>query len=166
LRTEMQIMVCSPNETDGFAEMIASLVQGGDVIGLIGPLGAGKTRFTQALFRALGTSDYVRSPSFALVNEYESHLRLVHMDFYRLDAAEDIFDLGYEEYLSPDTIVVIEWADRALEYLPQTRILLTFELVAENPEARRITLEAVSQRAVMFVEEVVSRWRCSRSRRV
>ena len=107
----MDLLVKSPEDTDRLGWLFASLLEPGDLLALTGPLGAGKTRFTQALFRALGVVDYVRSPSFTLVNEYRGRVPLVHMDLYRLDDAADIEDLGYEDYFFGNGIVVVEWAE-------------------------------------------------------
>lgn len=149
----------SPEDTDRLAWAIASLLGPGDVVALIGPLGAGKTRFTQALFKAWGAEDYVRSPSFTLVNEYEGKLPLVHMDLYRINQPPDIEDLGYEEYFYGKGIVVVEWADRAEDYLPDDHIRLVFEKIPGEPEARIIHILRTGPKSQRLASEVSRIWR-------
>ena len=156
---EARVRVISPEDTDRLAWLISSLVGPGDVLALIGPLGAGKTRFTQALFKAMGVDDYVRSPSFTLVNEYRGSMPMIHMDLYRLDNAEDIEDLGYEEYFFGKGVVVVEWADRALGYLPDDHIQILFERVEDSENERIITFRQVGPRSSRVVAEVKNIWR-------
>lgn len=154
----VEITVKSPLDTDRLAWHIASKAEPGDTFCLVGPLGAGKTRFAQALFKALGTTDYVRSPSFTLVNEYGGRMPLIHMDLYRLESPEDLADFGFDEYLGGDAVAVIEWADRAPGYLPAGHILVSFEMVAGEPQARRIVLESSSERGDTLLGEVSQNW--------
>ncbi len=90
---------------------------GGGVVGLSGPLGAGKTTLVGYLARALGSQDLVSSPTFALVHEYEGKLPIVHMDLYRLGSPEEFLELE-ETYIRPKALVLIEWPQRAGPYLP------------------------------------------------
>jgi len=103
----------SPAETESLGETWASEVQPGWVIALSGDLGAGKTQLVKGLARGLGVNSRVHSPTFTLVNEYVGgRLRLFHLDLYRLDTPEQIHGAGLEEYLNPDGVAVIEWAER------------------------------------------------------
>ena len=103
----------SPAETEALGEQFGRVAQRGLVIALSGDLGAGKTQFVRGLARGLGISGRVHSPTFTLVNEYGGgRLKLFHLDLYRLETAEQILSAGIEEYLQPDGVSVIEWAER------------------------------------------------------
>ena len=103
----------SPTETELLGEQWGRTAQRGWVIALSGDLGAGKTQLVKGLARGLGVSMRVHSPTFTLVNEYGGgRLRLFHLDLYRLETPEQIRSAGLEEYLQPDGVAVIEWAER------------------------------------------------------
>ena len=103
----------SPAETAALGEQWGRAAAGGLVIGLCGDLGAGKTQLAKGLARGLGIAALVHSPTFALVNIYNGgRLTLYHLDLYRLDTREQILDAGLEEYLKPEGVTVIEWAER------------------------------------------------------
>jgi tRNA threonylcarbamoyladenosine biosynthesis protein TsaE len=103
----------SPAETESLGEKFGRAAVRGRVIALSGDLGAGKTQFVRGVARGLGISGRVHSPTFTLVNEYGGgRLKLFHLDLYRLETAEQILSAGIEEYLSPDGMSVIEWAER------------------------------------------------------
>jgi len=107
----------SPADTEGLGEQFGRAAQTGLVIALSGDLGAGKTQFVRGLARGLKISSRVHSPTFTLVNEYSGgRLKLFHLDLYRLETAEQIFSAGIEEYLSPDGVSVMEWAERIANY--------------------------------------------------
>jgi tRNA threonylcarbamoyladenosine biosynthesis protein TsaE len=103
----------SPTETEALGEKFGRAAQQGFVFALSGDLGAGKTQFVKGLARGLGISARVHSPTFTLVNEYGGgRLKLFHLDLYRLETLEQIRSAGIEEFLSPDGVAVIEWAER------------------------------------------------------
>ncbi len=103
----------SPAETEALGEKFGRTAQSGLVVGLSGDLGAGKTQFVKGLARGLGISARVHSPTFTLVNEYGGgRLKLFHLDLYRLETPAQILSAGIEEFLSPDGVAVIEWAER------------------------------------------------------
>ena len=103
----------SPAETEALGERFGQTVKHGQVIALSGDLGAGKTQFVRGLARGLGVSSRVHSPTFTLVNEYGGgRLKLFHLDLYRLETSHQILNAGIEEYLSPNGMAVIEWAER------------------------------------------------------
>ena len=103
----------SPTETEALGERWGRAAERGLVIGLSGELGAGKTQLVKGLARGLGIAARVHSPTFTLVNEYSGgRLRLSHLDLYRLESREQIIGAGLEEYLQPDGVAVIEWAER------------------------------------------------------
>ena len=103
----------SPADTESLGEKLGAAAARGLVVALSGDLGAGKTQLVRGLARGLGVTGRVHSPTFTLVNEYGGgRLQLFHLDLYRLETAEQILTAGIEEYLSPDGVSVIEWAER------------------------------------------------------
>jgi len=103
----------SPAETEALGERFGRAARRGLVIALAGDLGAGKTQFVRGVARGLGCAGRVHSPTFTLVNEYGGgRLKLFHLDLYRLETPEQILSAGIEEYLTPDGVSVIEWAER------------------------------------------------------
>lgn len=124
-----------------FGERIASRLHGGEVIALIGGLGAGKTTLAKGIARGLGVEDEVVSPSFTLIQQYEGRLGLTHIDLYRLDGAEE-FEMIGEEFLYTDGVTLIEWAEKIGELLPPNLKRITIA-IEENLE-RTITVEGVA----------------------
>ena len=109
----MEFISHSPAETESLGEKFGRAARRGWVIALSGDLGAGKTQFVRGVARGLGSAGRVHSPTFTLVNEYGGgRLQLFHLDLYRLETAKQIVSAGIEEYLSPDGVSVIEWAER------------------------------------------------------
>jgi tRNA threonylcarbamoyladenosine biosynthesis protein TsaE len=109
----------SPAETEALGEKFGRAARQGWVIALSGELGAGKTQFVKGLARGLGVSARVHSPTFALVAEYDGgRLKLFHLDLYRLETPQQILSTGVEEFLQPDGVAVIEWAERIVEAGP------------------------------------------------
>jgi tRNA threonylcarbamoyladenosine biosynthesis protein TsaE len=103
----------NPAETESLGETLGRAAQRGLVVGLSGDLGAGKTQFVKGIARGLGITALVHSPTFTLVNEYGGgRLRLFHLDLYRLETRGQIVSAGLEEFLQPDGVTVIEWAER------------------------------------------------------
>lgn len=124
------------------AEVLAGQLQAGDVLLLYGSLGAGKTTFTQFVARVLevGEGDYVSSPSFALVHEYQCRLPVFHMDLYRLAGEDDVEASGLLEYFEADGIVVVEWPERLGAFTP--RDYLAIRLNRDNIESPVLTFTA------------------------
>ncbi|MDI6762429.1 MAG: tRNA (adenosine(37)-N6)-threonylcarbamoyltransferase complex ATPase subunit type 1 TsaE [Thermodesulfobacteriota bacterium] len=110
----------SPSETLRFGKQIGRLLQRGDVVALMGELGAGKTQFIKGLAQGVGVgkSVYVSSPSFTLINEYNGEIPFYHIDLYRLEEEKEAEELGLEEYFHGEGITAIEWADRIPSLLP------------------------------------------------
>lgn len=103
----------SPEETAAFGEKLGRTAQSGFVFALSGDLGAGKTEFVKGLARGLEITARIHSPTFTLVNEYRGgRLNCFHLDLYRLETSEEILSAGIDEFLSPEGVTVIEWADR------------------------------------------------------
>lgn len=108
----MEYKSLSSNQTEQIASDIAAKFRGGEIITLDGDLGAGKTAFVRGLARGLGIDDRVVSPTFTIVNEYtHGRIPLFHFDVYRLGSADELYDIGWEDYLLRGGIIVVEWAD-------------------------------------------------------
>jgi tRNA threonylcarbamoyladenosine biosynthesis protein TsaE len=114
--TGYAVITGSPDETRGVARSVAPLLRAGDVLVVAGDLGSGKTTFVQGLAAGLGVTDPVVSPTFTLAREYDGRVRLVHVDVYRLDRAQEILELGLDD-LADDAVLVVEWGDVATAYL-------------------------------------------------
>lgn len=107
---ESEFLSCGVADTEALAARIAEGLRGGEVIVLAGELGAGKTAFTKGLAKALGVSEPVVSPTFTMVKEYRGRsLKLFHFDLYRIEDAEELYELGPDEYFADDAVTVIEW---------------------------------------------------------
>lgn len=115
----------SPEETDQLAATVAGLSRPGDLVVLVGALGAGKTRFVQGFTRAMGVADPATSPTFALVHNYAGRLPIVHADLYRLVSEHEVLDLGLDEALADGAIVLVEWGDLAAGLLRPDRLTVT-----------------------------------------
>ena len=130
----------SEKQTFNLGKNLAKKLKGGEVIGLVGDLGAGKTVFTKGLARGLGIKKVITSPTFILMNVYPvmpkafyGVKQLIHIDCYRIKSLQEILDIGAEQYFGrPDTVVVIEWADKLKKILPKNTILIEVEVKKGN----------------------------------
>jgi len=120
----------SPKETENIAKAFAKSLKCGDVVCLNGDLGVGKTAFVQGLTKALGVTDPISSPTFTIVNCYNSTLPIYHFDVYRIDDCDEMYEIGYEEYVYGDGITIIEWPEKIEPILPEKRydILISKDL--------------------------------------
>lgn len=115
----MEYRTGSEAETEAVGEELARTLTPGTVIAFTGDLGAGKTAFTRGLARGLGIDERVTSPTFTIVNEYQGgRLPLFHFDMYRLESAEELFDIGWEDYLRRGGVCAVEWSEKVAEALP------------------------------------------------
>jgi tRNA threonylcarbamoyladenosine biosynthesis protein TsaE len=112
----------STDETLALAGAVGDLLRPGDVVSLIGDLGAGKTVFARGIARALGVTEPVVSPSFTIAREYEGRVPLVHIDVYRIDTIQELHDLGFEELVRDDAVTLVEWGDAIDALLPRERL--------------------------------------------
>ena len=132
----------SPAETRALGRQLAKTLKAGDVLLLWGDLGAGKSEFTRGLARGLGVTGYVTSPTFTIMQLHDSgRLPLYHFDWYRLESAEELYELSMDEYLQNGGIAVIEWPSRAEEVLPES--YLEVELSPVGDDERLITFTPV-----------------------
>ena len=129
-------------ETTAYGERIAAHLKGGEVIALIGGLGAGKTTLAKGIARGLGVEDEVVSPSFTLIQQYEGRLALTHIDLYRLDGSEEFEMIGGEEFLYTDGVTLIEWAEKIGDLLPKDLKKITIAI--EEYLDRTITVEGIT----------------------
>ena len=110
----MELLSHSPEDTEDIGARLAEQLEPGAVVAFTGDLGAGKTAFTRGLARGLGVADRVTSPTFTIVNEYEGgRLPLFHFDLYRMDSPEELFDIGWEDYLARGGVCAVEWSEHA-----------------------------------------------------
>lgn len=132
----------SESQTREIAEEFALTLKPGDCVALSGELGAGKSVFARALMRALGVTDEAMpSPTFAIIQEYVGNAcRVAHMDWYRLDCAEELEAIGVREYMQPPWISIVEWPERAAGLLPPNTKQLSISALPESPDARRIEI--------------------------
>jgi tRNA threonylcarbamoyladenosine biosynthesis protein TsaE len=127
----------SAGQTRNIGMKLGKSAAAGDVVLLVGPLGAGKTCLTQGIARGMGIHEYTASPSFVLVREYQGKLPLYHIDLYRLDKIEEVTQLGLDDYLYGNGVCVVEWADKGLSVLPEGHLLIEMQIV--SPLKRRLS---------------------------
>ena len=130
----------SEKETEQIGESFAKTLRPGAVVAMRGGLGMGKTAFIRGMARALGSSDRVTSPTFTIVNEYAGTLPLFHFDIYRLSDADELWDIGWEDYVLRGGVCVVEWSEIAPEIFSEGCITVTIER-GEGETGRVITIE-------------------------
>ena len=135
----MTFQTNSPAETEAIGAALAAVLPAGTILAYRGDLGAGKTAFTRGLARGLGCTDLVTSPTYTIVNEYlGGRLPLFHFDMYRLASSDDLWDIGWEDYLERGGICAVEWSENVADAM-EDAIFITIEKLGE--ESRRITVE-------------------------
>ena len=115
----------SYEDTIGIAEKIADTFNGGEFVAMYGDLGAGKTAFVQGIAKALGITNHVTSPTFTIVNEYEGRLPLYHFDVYRIGDPDEMYEIGYDEYVDSNGVCIVEWAELIEDLFPPDYIKIT-----------------------------------------
>ena len=135
----MTYLTNSPGETEAIGAALGKVLRPGTVIAYRGDLGAGKTAFTRGLAKGLGSSEMVTSPTYTIVNEYlGGRLPLFHFDMYRLRSSDDLFDIGWDDYLDRGGVCAVEWSENVDDAM-EDAIYITIEKLGED--ARRITIE-------------------------
>lgn len=149
----------SVDETRSLGQTLGRLLAGGLTIGLVGPLGAGKTQLVKgiAVGNGLADADQVTSPTFTLVNEYDGRLNVYHLDAYRLGDPREFISLGFEEFISSDAVVVVEWADRVTSVMPEDSVWI--ELIPTGETGRRFAFRATGERSASFLAAFAARRR-------
>ena len=134
----MEFITNSPEETEALGERLGRAMQSGTVIAYTGDLGAGKTAFTRGLARGLGATGPITSPTYTIVNEYLSgRMPLFHFDMYRLHSSDDLFDIGWEDYLERGGVCAVEWSENVADALVSP---LSVHIEKLGDTARRITI--------------------------
>ena len=135
----MQYITNSPGETEAIGAALGNIIKPGTVIAYRGDLGAGKTAFTRGLARGLGCTEIVTSPTYTIVNEYlGGRIPLFHFDMYRLRSSDDLFDIGWEDYLDRGGVCAVEWSENVDDAM-EDAIYITIEKLGED--SRQITIE-------------------------
>ena len=142
----MEYLSHSETETEAAGQALAAKLRPGDVVAYRGDLGAGKTAFTRGLARGLGCHDRVTSPTFTIVNEYEGPTPLFHFDLYRLGGEEELWDIGWEDYLARNGVCAVEWSEIAPGALPENTVYVTLRRRPGAEEEREILVEGVEGR--------------------
>ncbi len=149
----MEIILNGLEETNQFGIRLGKMLKSGDVVCLNGELGAGKTTLTKSIGLGLDVDDYITSPTFSLINEYDGRVPLYHFDVYRLENTEELYDLGFDEYFYGRGVSVIEWADKIESFLPEERIVLDIENI-DNTDKRKINITIFGDRYKEIVKEL------------
>jgi tRNA threonylcarbamoyladenosine biosynthesis protein TsaE len=137
----LTIELDSERETERLGRAIADVLEPGVVIGLVGPLGAGKTRLVRAIAEAVGVDPgAIASPTFVLIHEYHGRLPIYHFDAYRLESSQAFEDLGATDYWGGDGVCLVEWADRVRGLLPDDCWMITLKLTGPTSRSVRIQL--------------------------
>ena len=141
----MQITTHSADETQALGQRLAKRLLPGVVIAYFGDLGAGKTALTRGIAQGLGVTDLVTSPTYTIVNEYlTGRIPLFHFDMYRLGSSDELFDIGWEDYLARGGVCAVEWSENVEDTL-RDAIHITIEKDPLEPDTRRITIEGGSR---------------------
>lgn len=129
----------SETETEALAESLAHEIKDGTVLAMYGDLGAGKTAFVRGLAKGMGLSCRVSSPTFTIVNEYEGERTLIHFDMYRLDSSDELFDIGWEDYLSRGAVCAVEWSENVDDAFFGDETIIKIEKLSDTD--RKISIE-------------------------
>ena len=134
----------NPLETERLGFLLGRSLKPGTVIAYTGDLGAGKTAFTRGLAQGLEIPERITSPTFTIVNEYEGgRLPLFHFDMYRLESSDELFDIGWEDYLDRGGVCAVEWSEQVAEAMPSDTIYVTIARCPEADNWRTITIKGV-----------------------
>ena len=135
----MEILTHTVDETELAGQALAKTLVSGTVVALFGDLGAGKTAFVRGIAKGLNSQSRVTSPTFTIVNEYSGELELFHFDMYRLGSSEELFDIGWEDYLARGGVCVVEWSENVSDAFDGNEIKVTIDKLSDTD--RKITLE-------------------------
>lgn len=154
----MKFISYGPGETADFGQKLAAFLRAGDCLCLFGDLGAGKTLLVQGIAAGLGVESDVTSPTFTVLNVYDAPVPVYHFDLYRLNYQEELFDIGFDEYATGEGIALVEWPDKFLDAMPESRLDLKLTR-GDNDDERTITIIAHGSRYQELIEEL--KQRCS-----
>jgi tRNA threonylcarbamoyladenosine biosynthesis protein TsaE len=140
----MEFITHSPDETRALGARLAQALRGGDVVAFTGDLGAGKTAFVSGMAQGLGIDERVTSPTFTIVNEYEGgRLPLFHFDMYRLGSADELFDIGWEDYLARGGVCAVEWTENVAEAIEPDAVRVSIRR-GDDDNSRVIEIQGVA----------------------
>ncbi|BDU50791.1 tRNA (adenosine(37)-N6)-threonylcarbamoyltransferase complex ATPase subunit type 1 TsaE [Haliovirga abyssi] len=144
------------NEINQIAEKLSKAIKSGDFIALVGDLGTGKTTFVKEIAKNLGITGEIKSPTFTYVREYKTKIGcpFYHFDVYRIGEPEEVYEIGYEDYINGDGIVIVEWADLIEEELPDKYIRITLEYSDEESRMMKIEVIGDEKRAEEIIQYV------------
>ncbi len=134
-----EFITTSESETEALGEKLAAALPGGSVVALYGDLGAGKTAFVRGMARGMGLTARVSSPTFTIVNEYPGPRELIHFDMYRIGSADELFDIGWEDYLARGAVCAVEWSENVEDAFFGDEVRVRIEKLSDRE--RRITVE-------------------------
>lgn len=129
----------SEAETEAIGEKFAQRLTDGAVVAMYGDLGAGKTAFVRGMARGMGLNCRVSSPTFTIVNEYKGERELIHFDMYRLESSDELFEIGWEDYLARGAVCAVEWSEKVEDAFFGDEIIVCIEKLGDNE--RRINIE-------------------------
>ena len=129
----------SERETEALGARLAAVLPGGSVVAMYGDLGAGKTAFVRGMARGMGLDCRVSSPTFTIVNEYLGKRELIHFDMYRIGGADELFDIGWEDYLNRGAVCAVEWSENVEDAFFGDEIVVRMEKLGDTE--RKITIE-------------------------
>lgn len=139
MNMKLEINTHTVEETEQAGQALAKTLTAGKVVALYGDLGAGKTAFVRGMAKGLNSPSRVTSPTFTIVNEYSGTLELFHFDMYRLGSSDELFDIGWEDYLARGGVCVVEWSENVSDAFDGTEIRVTIDKLSDTD--RKITLE-------------------------
>lgn len=148
----MKLTVNNLNDTEKIGKIISSCLEKGTVICLDGDLGVGKTALTQFIAKEFGVKEYITSPTFTIIKEYEGILPFYHMDVYRIDSEDDMYDLGYDEYIYSEGVTIIEWSHKIRGILPDEKIDIEIQRLTDT--SRIMTIEGKGKVYDKLAEEL------------
>jgi len=151
----LHLITHSADETRQIGRVLGLNAQAGDLYLMSGPLGAGKTCLVQGIAFGLGIDEYARSPSFVIVNQYRGRLKMYHIDLYRLEDAQEVRDMGLEEYTEGDGVCAVEWPERGHSLFPQEHMWVSLDYGRQECD-RDIRFEARGARYMGLLQELSS----------
>jgi len=156
----INIEINGVEETIELGALIGPLLRPGDVVALVGRLGAGKTYLTKGIAEGLGIDGrkLVTSPSYVLINQYEGNIPIYHFDAYRLKSPGEMYDIDCVEYFEGDGISIVEWADKVMECMPEAFIEISFRIT--NQTSREITVTYKGERYRSFIKRLKEKVKC------
>ena len=150
---ELRLHTATPEETEALGRRLGGLLRAGDVIALSGDLGAGKTVLARGIAAGAGAAGHVASPTFTFLREYHGPVTIYHADLYRLDRPQQLEDLGLDEILDGNGIVVLEWAEKARPLLPPEHLWITIRFM-NSEDTRQLAFSPKGARYVEIIEKL------------